>query len=162
MAFYKARKMKANGKYYPVAVLVAQAAGTDEIARQIAEASTVSKADIVAVLAALPSVMARLMNEGRSVRLENIGSFRYTINAKKGGKETDREVSANDIEGTRIRFVPETSRKAGTAGTRTLVGSDISWNRWDGQTLPDETEGTGSSGSGSEGGSGSGSLPDYE
>ena len=62
MAFFKAQQMKTNGKYYPVAVLVDRPMEIDEIAAQIAEASTVAKADVVAVLAALPSVMARGMN----------------------------------------------------------------------------------------------------
>ena len=158
MAFYKVQQMKQNGRYYPVAVLVAKPAGIDEVAEQIAESSTVSKADIAAVLTALPAVMARIMNSGRSVRLDNIGTFRYTINARKGGQETEKKVTASDIQGTRIRFLPETAYKTGTgATTRTLVGSNISWDKWTGATVPDDTtpddggsEGTGGS-SGSDG-----------
>ena len=48
MAFFKAQQMKTNGKYYPVAVLVDRPMEIDEIAAQIAEASTVAKADVVA------------------------------------------------------------------------------------------------------------------
>ena len=51
MAFFKAQQMKTNGKFYPVAVLVDRPMEINEIAAQIAEASTVAKADVVAVLA---------------------------------------------------------------------------------------------------------------
>lgn len=50
MAYFKAKKMKINGRYYPVAVLTDRPMEIDEVAEQIAEASTVSKADVLAVL----------------------------------------------------------------------------------------------------------------
>ena len=100
--------MKSTGKYYPTAVLVDKLIETGELAEQIAEISTVSKADIVAVLASLPGVMSRGMNSGRSVHLQDLGFFRYTIDARKGGRDTEKEVVPDDVERTRIRFTPET------------------------------------------------------
>lgn len=133
MAFFNPKKMKTDGKYYPVAVIVDEPIETDELAEQISLASTVSKADVVAVFAALPAVMAQGMNAGRSVHLQDIGHFRYTINAHKGGKDTADEVTAADVEATRIRFTPETRfANKGAAATRTLVSGNVRWIRWGG------------------------------
>lgn len=150
MAFFNPKKMKTDGKYYPVAVIVDEPIETEELAEQISLASTVSKADVVAVFAALPSVMAQGMNSGRSVHLQDIGHFRYTINARKGGKDTADEVTADDVEATRIRFTPETRfANKGAAATRALVSGNVRWVRWGGAP-------TSSSGSTDTGGSGGG------
>ena len=131
MAYFKVQKMKRNDRYYPVAVLTDRPMETDEIAQQISEASTVSKADVVAVLAALPSVMARGMDAGRSVHLQDIGRFRYTIATKKGGQATAKEVSANDVDHTRVHFTPEGSRRQAGIVTRALSDS-AHWVKWNG------------------------------
>lgn len=136
MAFFKAQKVKINGKFYPVAVLVDRPMEIDEIAAQIAEASTVAKADVVAVLASLPTVMARGMNAGRSVHLQDLGFFRYTAAARKGGRDTAEEVTANDIVRARIRFTPET-RFSGDTATRALAPTEVHWTRYNGQPQPD-------------------------
>ncbi len=140
MAYFKAQKMKINGRYYPVAVLTDRSMEIDEIAEQIAEVSTVSKADVLAVLNSLPSVMARGMNAGRSVHLDGIGRFRYTIGAKKGGKATPEEVTANDVERTRIHFTPEGKRVQGVM-TRALTHR-VHWTLWTGSTVTDDEENT--------------------
>ena len=143
MAYFKAKKMKINGRYYPVAVLTDRPMEIDEVAEQIAEASTVSKADVLAVLTSLPPVMARGMNAGRSVHLDGVGRFRYTIAAKKGGKATPEEVTANDVERTRIHFTPEGTRVQGVV-TRALTNR-AHWTLWTGSTVPEggeETPGT--------------------
>lgn len=111
----------------------------------MAEASTVAKADVVAVLAALPSVMARGMNAGRSVHLQDIGHFRYTVAARKGGRGTAKEVTADDILHARVRFTPET-RFSGDTTTRALTPSGVRWTRFDGQPQPDPDEPDGGSG----------------
>lgn len=147
MAFFKAQQMKTNGKYYPVAVLIDRPMEIEEIAAQIAEASTVAKADVVAVLASLPSVMARGMNAGRSVHLQDLGHFRYTAAARKGGRDTAGEVTADDILRARVRFTPET-RFSGDTATRALAPGEVHWTRFDGQPQPDPAEpGTGGGGS---------------
>lgn len=135
MAFFKAREMKINGKFYPVAVLIDDPMEIDELAAQIAEASTVSKADAVAVFAALPSVMARGMNAGRSVHLQDVGYFRYTAAARKGGRDKAEDVTADDILRARVRFTPET-RFSGDTTTRALTPKDVRWKRYDGATVP--------------------------
>lgn len=153
MAYYKPKKMKINGKWYPVAVITDRPAEIEDVAAQIAEASTVAKADVVAVLSALPSVMSRLMNAGRSVHLQELGHFRYTIAAKPGGKDTAEEVTAADIKHARIRFTPESSRSNGGTYTRAL-SQNIHWTLWKGEEL------AGSESGGGEEEEGGGEAPD--
>lgn len=159
MAYFKAQQMKTNKKYYPMAVLVDEPIEIDELVEDISEMSTVSKADTVAVLASLPRIMARGMNSGRSVHLQDLGFFRYTISSKKGGKDTPEEVTADDVARTRIRFTPETRYNVGrTAATRVLAPDSVRWRRWDGNAVsnaPSTGDGTtdgGSTGGGSEDG----------
>lgn len=130
MAFYKTMKMKSNGKYYPVAVLVDKSFTTDELADRLAAVSTVSRSDVYAVLKDLAPVMADMMNAGRSVRLEGLGSFRYTINAVKDGAAKEEDVDESFVRSTRIRFVPETThrRRRGDA-TRALADS-VRWVKY--------------------------------
>lgn len=154
MAFYNAMQLKSNGKWYPQAVQVDQPFTTKELADALAEISTVSYADVMAVLGNLPGVMGKMMAQGRSVRMEGLGTFRLTINAEKQGVDTADEVSDAQIKAVRIRFTPETRRptKSG-AVTRALVDDALRWVRYDGipaaddTTDPDTGEDTGSDGS---------------
>lgn len=154
MAFYKAVKMKTDGKWYPQAVQVDQPFSTDEVADRLAQISTVSRADVYAVLKELPGVMADMMAQGRSVRLDSLGTFRYTINAERQGVDTAEEVSDAQIVGVRVRYTPETRRPTKNgAVTRALVDDALRWVRYDGipaaddTTDPDTGEDTGSDGS---------------
>ena len=65
MAFYKKTKMKVNGKWYPKSVLVGSPISTEQVAKRLAAESTVSPADVRAVLTALGGVMGDYMAQGR-------------------------------------------------------------------------------------------------
>lgn len=86
MAYFKPKQLKSNGKYYPYAVITDRPMETDELVEQIMEMSTVHKADVLAVLSVLPSVMARGMNAGRSVHLQDIGFFRTPLPHARAGR----------------------------------------------------------------------------
>lgn len=128
MAFYKKFQLKSNGKWYPRSIVVGDAATTDEVAQRLADISTVSLGDTYNVLKNLSGVLKAFMKEGRSVKLDGVGTFYYTADATKQGVDTPEEVSAKQIVGVRVRFLPETSRTAsGKVGTRALVDDDIQW-----------------------------------
>ena len=57
------------------------------MAERLARESPVSPADVHAVIRALPTVMAEIMAESRSVNLEGLGSFHFTAQA------TDKSVN---------------------------------------------------------------------
>ena len=152
MAFYVPKQMR-NGKWFPFSVQVDQPFTTDQLADRLADISTVSRADVWAVLKNLPGVMADMMAQGRSVRLEGLGTFRYTINAEKQGVDTAEEVSDKQIVAVRVRYTPET-RRPNQKGpvTRALVDDDLRWVRYDGQPVEDEDTGTDDTGTGEDDG----------
>lgn len=146
MAFYKKQQLKSNGKWYPRSVTVGKPVDTDKIAQRLAEISTVSPADTYAVLKALGGVLGDYMAQGRTVKLDGLGTFYYTANAGGQGVDSAEQVSAKQITGVRVRFIPEARRKSGdTSMTRTLISNDIFWEEWGGTD-------DGSSSGGSDGG----------
>lgn len=135
MAFYKKRQQKTNGLWYPQSITVGKPASTDEVADRLSKISTVSRADTYAVLKDLGSVMGDIMASGRSVKLEGLGSFYYTANTAKQGVATPEEVSAKQITGARVRFIPETTRNSNNqVVTRSMVSTNLFWEEWGGST----------------------------
>ena len=68
------------------------------------------------------------MAAGNSVKLDGLGSFRYTINASKNGVETPEKVDATNINGVRVRFTPETTRNSDkTIATRSMQAYNVEW-----------------------------------
>lgn len=129
MAFYKKSQLKSNGKWYPRSIVVGDPATTDEIADRLAAISTVSRGDTYNVLKNLSDVLKSFMKEGRSAKLDGVGTFYYTADASKQGVDTPEEVSAKQINGVRVRFLPEYARtSSGKVSTRALVDDDIQWN----------------------------------
>ena len=136
MAFYKKMKMKVNGKWYPKSVLVGSPISTEQVAKRLAAESTVSPADVRAVLTALGGVMGDYMAQGRSVKLDGIGSFYFTASTNKNGVATEKEVTAKLINGVRVRFIPETRFRGsgkGRVSMRGLSDVDIEWEEWKGE-----------------------------
>lgn len=74
------------------------------LTRDIEKISTVSGADIRAVLYALVDVMTGSLAEGQSVRLGELGSLRVGISSE--GKATEKEVTAAAIKGAKVIFTP--------------------------------------------------------
>ena len=126
MAFYKKVRIANTGKWYPKSVLVGKPITTDQVARRIAAESTVSPADVRAVLTALGPVMADYMAQGRSVKLDGLGSFYFTAAAVRNGVDRPEEVSAALITGIRVRFLPETHFR-GRRAVRTLADLQVDW-----------------------------------
>ena len=59
-----------------------------------------------------------------------MGTFYYTINADKGIAKPE-EVTAKQIKGVRVRFIPESSRTQNNKiATRSLVSETIYWEEW--------------------------------
>ncbi|WP_456088395.1 HU family DNA-binding protein [Parabacteroides sp.] len=136
MAFFKKVKKKVNGLWYPQSVTVGKPITTDEIADRLAKISTVSRADTYAVLKELGGVMADYMAQGRTVKLEGLGTYYYTANASKNGVDDPKKVDASLISDVRVRFIPEITRTAsGRVASRSLVSDNIFW-----MELPDGVE----------------------
>ena len=138
MAFFKKMLKKINKKWYPQSVLVGSPVTTAQVAKRLAAESTVSPADVAAVLTSLGPVMADYMSQGRSVKLDGIGSFYFTAVSAKGGVDAAEKVSANQIVGVRVRFNPEThftknGSGTGKHATRGLTDTPIEREEWKGE-----------------------------
>ncbi|MBQ8593190.1 MAG: HU family DNA-binding protein [Bacteroidaceae bacterium] len=159
MAFYKVRLQKKSGLYYPQAVVVGKQVSTKQLGKALSDRSTVTLADTLAVLSELGTVMSTFMAQGRSVSLEGLGSFRYTINSQKQGVETAEEVNSDQIKSVRVRFVPEVTRNADkSVATRSMQPAAVEWVEWAGKADDASTGGdSGSAGFG--GGNDDGSSP---
>ena len=131
MGFYKKVMQAINKKWYPRSILVGSPISTEQVAKRLATESTVAPADVMAVLQALSGVMGDYMAQGRSVKLDGIGTFYFSITAHGNGVDTAEEVSVSQISGVKVRFLPETTyRRTGTHGrvaTRALTDVDVEW-----------------------------------
>ena len=128
--------MKINKKWYPKSVLVGSPVSTEQLCKRIGAESTVSPADVRAVLTALAPIMADYMSQGRSVKLDGVGSFYFTAVTTKNGVDKEEDVNATLIRGVRVRFIPETRYRGagkGRVSTRGLSDVDIEWEEWKGE-----------------------------
>lgn len=141
MAFFKKQKQKINGKWYPQAVTVGKPVTTDMVAKRLAEISTVSPGDTYAVLKNLGGVLALFMEQGLTVKLDGFGTLYYTAVTNGQGVDTEEEVSAKQITGVRVRFIPEARRSSSNKiTTRSLVSEDIYWEELPTQATPTTPE----------------------
>lgn len=92
-----------NKKYYATAVRTGEVS-LDQLTSSIEKISTVSGADIRAVLYALVDVSVDFLSNGQIVRLGDLGSL--MLNVKSEGRDTPEEVTAAAIKGTSVIFTP--------------------------------------------------------
>jgi predicted histone-like DNA-binding protein len=90
-------------KYYP-SVSSSGRVKLRTLGKQIAEISTVSVPDTVAVLEALLALIPKELSNGNIVELGDFGSFRLRVQTE--GAETPEAVSARQIKKVLPRFVP--------------------------------------------------------
>ena len=162
MAFYKKSKFNAgtktspNYKWIPRAKLVGKQITVKDLAKRIAAESTVSETDVRAVLTSLPGIMGMYMGLGRSVKLDGIGSFQYTINCTGTAVDSPDKVSTKQITDVRVRFQPERTYGAGRTGMTRAMAEDVNEIEWididsltatdDEEASPDPSQGGGNSG----------------
>lgn len=76
----------------------------DQLAAQISEKCTATRADIMAVLSELQTAIGTALLEGQTIRLGSLGSFRATLKAESVDEKL--HVSADLITGVRCVFTP--------------------------------------------------------
>ena len=147
MAYYKKKQQKVNGLWYPQSITVGKPITTKKIIERLSQMSTVSKSDVSAVFADLATVMADYMALGYTVKIDGLGTFYFTAVSSKQGVATPEEVSANQITGVRVRFIPEGTRSNGNKTvTRSLSNIDIDWIEWKGAESNETTDTDGDGG----------------
>ncbi|MEJ8591356.1 HU family DNA-binding protein [Riemerella anatipestifer] len=81
----------------------------EDLTKDIEKISTVSGADIRAVLYALVDVMQTSLSEGRIVRLGELGSMRVSLSSE--GKAKEEEVTSAAIKSAKVLFTPGSDLK---------------------------------------------------
>lgn len=112
--------MEGEAKFYATA----QAKGSttlDEIAERISKSTTVTRADCLAVLAALEDEIGISLQSGEIVKLGDIGTFRVSIGSI--GSDTVEEFNQSMIKKPKIVFRPSTKLQ-NLMGTLTYVRVD--------------------------------------
>ena len=156
MSYYRKTYNKKFGVWYPSAVVMGQPVPVKKVAKRLSQMCTVTYADVMAVLGELPGVMADYMAQGKSVRLDGLGCFRYTLDTQ-GVTEEDEFDFQKQVRAVRVQFVPqrEGAMTKGSTATRTLVPDDIEWIPYDAALKEEEDEGS-EPGGGTEPGGGEG------
>ena len=116
--FFKKSKLKVNGKtkWFPRAVIVSKRpADLNELARRIAQMSTASTGDVHLVLRSLPSVMAQIMNEGRTVHIDGRhGSVLHPLCRLPDPGRTDTGLCTVEAWLPAVRVAAYTDQSAGS------------------------------------------------
>jgi len=85
-----------------------------EVARILAKRSTASEADVFLVITGLVSLVPELLLQGKTVKLDNLGSFR--LHARVKTSPVREEVSAKNIREIRLSFKPDNRIKEALHG----------------------------------------------
>ena len=94
---------------------------TEQVAKEIAELSSLSTGDSKNVIDNLVTVMTRHLQSSESVTLDGLGTFRLTMKSTMNGVEDPLKVSATQST-LRVRFLPTSKRNLDhTVSTRSLV-----------------------------------------
>jgi predicted histone-like DNA-binding protein len=110
-------------KWYAVLKSLGQI-GEKEVAKMVAEETTINRKEVELALDQFEKVLIRLLLDGHSVKLGDWGSFYLTCNST--GMDTKGEVNAGCIKNLNIRFTPgselkEAIQKAQFKSTESLI-----------------------------------------
>jgi len=97
------QNLAAPPRYYPV-VKSSGRSSLRVIAQKSAQMSTLTAADLAAVVEVFLAVIPQELLDGRIVELGPLGSLHVTITAS--GADNPEDVSARHIKGLNVRFVP--------------------------------------------------------
>ena len=105
------RTKRLAAKYYPQLLTLGQSVGIDKIAYQMKENSSLSKGDILSVIANFVECMRKNLYNGHSVNIRDFGVF--SLSARTEGSETEKDCTAKKIRTVRINFRPSTGVRPG-------------------------------------------------
>ena len=127
----------ANNPLMGVSLVPTAPVTTKEMAERIGHATSVNKTDVVAVLNALGYELSQALLDGRTVQIDEIGSFGVKLGLKER-KCLDDRITHHDIEVKGISFRPCKELKEAMLGAeivsgghavRTLLTRDIAERR---------------------------------
>jgi predicted histone-like DNA-binding protein len=80
-----------------------------DIAREIADRSSLSVGDVENVLTNLVEVLPIFLKLGQTIRMEGFGSFHISVQST--GVDTAEELTTNNVKNAKIVFIPSTELK---------------------------------------------------
>ncbi len=89
--------------YYPV-ITGRKLADIRMVAEEISSQTTLSNADVMAVVEAMIKTVPKLLADGYNVRLDNLGIF--SVHARAQGREDPAKVTVRDIRELKMSFLP--------------------------------------------------------
>ena len=98
--------------------------GLSEIAKDIADRSSLTFGDVQNVLRNLLDVLPTYIRLGQTIRLEGFGSFHISVSS--AGKTTSDELSVHDVRNARLIFTPSVELKKGLEGLSFEIEHGIS------------------------------------
>ena len=104
-----------------VSVVASAPVTTKEMAERISHACTLHKADVVAVLHALGHEVSEALLDGRTVQMDEIGSFSLKLGLK-GPKYLDDRVTSQDVVVKGVSFRPCKELKEALRGAEIVSG----------------------------------------
>ena len=90
-------------RYYPV-LTSRRVADMRMICDEISAASSLTTADVRAVVESLTELIPDLMEKGYNVKLDELGTF--SVHAKSEGKDDPNKVTVRDIKELKMSFLP--------------------------------------------------------
>lgn len=115
MAFHYRIKTKRSGigekkaKYYAVPVRSGEIT-TRQLAKDLSRMSSLSEGDVHAAIIGLSGLVEKYLQEGYSVRLDNLGLF--SISATSDGFDTPEECTPHRVKANKICFRAEKELKS--------------------------------------------------
>lgn len=97
---------KNYNKWYGKAVVLGKVS-TKDLSEEISHATTVTRADVLAVLTEMSDALKRHLLNSQKVSLDGIGTFRVSIKTSMADEKDD--FNASKIKGYRIIYTPETT-----------------------------------------------------
>lgn len=98
--------------------------GFQTIAKNISDRCTLTEADVLAVLNALQTEVIKAVQNGQSVRLGQLGSFRATLTSK--GVANKEEATVNQVRSVRARFTAGSQLRSALQ----LTNSDVQFIKY--------------------------------
>lgn len=106
----------AAAMYHPQLLTLGQSVDISKIVFQMKENSSLSKGDILSVIANFVDCMRTNLYNGHSVNIRDFGVF--SLSARTDGAATEKECTAKKIRGVRINFRASSSVRPNPAATR--------------------------------------------
>lgn len=110
-----------NQLWRPEVVRTGQTVNVKELSKHISHATTLTQADVSAVLLSLPEAMNVHLNQGHTVRLDGLGTYTVYGRSKRNGVVDKSKVRPSQFTSLVLKFTPEYTMNVGGSRTRALL-----------------------------------------